>query len=109
METKTNKTKTETQATWRAKLKAHQELKAYLLMQWGEHNRFHIEKQSDGGFRVRLESTPQGDLITAEIAEYCGLDKDTVVQKMVGEVLTELGGKWIPNKLKGGQRNESVQ
>ena len=98
---KPQKTATETQATWRAKLKSYQEWKEHILAQWAEHNVFHVTKQEDGGFGVRLEHTAEGDRITAELAKYCGLDKDTVIQKMVGEILTELGGKWVPNKLKG--------
>ena len=101
MATKTTKTKTETQATWRAKLKTYQQWKEHILAQWAEHNVFHVEKQEDGGFRVKLESTVEGDRITAEIGELCGLDYEDVIQKMVGEVLTEKGGKWIPTKLKG--------
>ena len=54
MATKTKKTKTATQATWRAKLKSYQEWKEHILAQWAEHNTFHVEKQEDGGFRVRL-------------------------------------------------------
>ena len=88
-------------AKHRQKLKAYQEWKTYLLAQWAEHNVFHVTAQSDGGFGVKLEHTPQGDLITAEIADYCGLDKDTVVQQMVGEVLTKLGLVWIPTKKTG--------
>ena len=41
------KTKTERQATWRAKLKTYQEWKEHILAQWAEHNVFHVEKQSD--------------------------------------------------------------
>ena len=89
-------------AKHRQKLKTYQEWKAHLLAQWAEHNTFHVEKQEDGGFRIKLEHSTEGDRITAEIAKHCGLDPDTVIQKMVGEVLTELGGKWIPTKLKGG-------
>ena len=95
------KTNVQRQATWRAKLKTYQEWKAHILAQWQEHNVFRIEKQSDGGFRVRLESTAEGDRITQELAELCGLDPDTVIQNMVGEILVEMGGKWIPAKRKG--------
>ena len=89
------------QATWRAKLKTYQEWKAHLLAQWAEHNTFHITKQPDGGFRVKLEHTAEGDRVTAEIAKHCGLDPHTVIQQMVGEVLTEMGGVWKPVKKEG--------
>ena len=90
------KTGTERQATWRRKVKTYQEWKAHTLAQWQEHNVFHYTKQEDGGWRISLEHTPEGDRITAEIAELCGLDPDTVIQKMVGEVLAEMGGKFEP-------------
>ena len=90
------KTNTERQAAWRRKVKSYQEWKAHILAQWQEHNVFHYSKQEDGGIRIQLEHSAEGDRITAEIAELCGLDKDTVIAKMVGEVLAEMGGKFVP-------------
>ena len=85
-------------ARTRQRLKSYKEWKAHLLAQWSEHNTFHITEQSDGGFRVRLEHSAEGDRITAEISKLCGLDPHTVVQRFVGEAIVEMGGKWIPNK-----------
>ena len=95
------KTATERQATWRRNLKTYQEWKKHILAQWSEHNHFLYTKQEDGGIRIQLEHTAEGDRITAEIAKLCSLDPDTVIQKMVGEVLAETGGKFVPAKLKG--------
>ena len=92
------KTSTERQATWRSRVKTYQEWKTHILAQWQEHNVFHYTKQEDGGLLISLEHTPEGDKITAELAELCGLEPDTVIQKMVGEVLAAEGGKWIPAK-----------
>ena len=86
------------QAAWRDRLKTYQEWKAHTLAQWKEHNVFHYTKQEDGGIMISLEHTPEGDKITAELAALSGLDPDTVIQQMVGEVLTEEGGVWIPAK-----------
>ena len=86
------------QAAWRDRLKTHQEWKKRTLAQWLDHNVLHKTKQEDGGWRISLEHTPEGDRVTAEIAEECGLDPDTVIQNMVGEVLTAEGGVWIPAK-----------
>ena len=80
----------------RQRLKTYQEWKAHLLARWMEHNLFHVTKQADGGWRISLEHTPEGDRITAEIAELCGLDPDTVIQRFVGETLVEMGGEWKP-------------
>ena len=85
-------------ARTRQRLKTHQEWKRDIFARWQEHNVFHYIKQEDGGIRILLEHTPEGDRITAELARYCGLDPDTVIQQMVGEVLTENGGVWIPTK-----------
>ena len=90
-------------ARTRQRLKTYQEWKAGILAQWMEHNVFHRTKQEDGGWRISLEHTPEGDRITAELAELSGLDTDTVIQNMVGEVLTAEGGKWIPAKKAGQQ------
>ena len=90
------KTATERQAAWRRKVKSYQEWKAHILAQWQEHNVFHYSKQEDGGIGIHLEQTAEGDRITAEIAELCGMDPDTVIQKMVGEVLAEMGGRFEP-------------
>ena len=83
-------------ARTRQRLKSYKEWKAQILAQWAEHNVFHYSKQEDGGIRIQLEHTAEGDRITREIAELCGLDPDTVIQKMVGEVLAEMGGKFVP-------------
>ena len=83
-------------ARTRQKLKTYLEWKAHILAQWQEHNVFHYTKQEDGGIMISLEHTPEGDKITAEIAKICGLDPDTVIQKMVGEVLAAEGGVWKP-------------
>ena len=86
------------QAAWRDRLKTYQEWEAHTFAQWKEHNVFHYFKQEDGGIRILLEHTAEGDRITAELAELCGLDKDTVIQKMVGEVMAAEGGVWKPVK-----------
>ena len=84
-------------ARTRQRLKTYQEWKAHILAQWSEHNTFHVTKQEDGGFRIHLEQTPiEGERVTREIAEFCNLDPDTVIQKMVGECLAEMGGVWKP-------------
>ena len=90
------------QATWRRKVKTYREWKAHILAQWQEHNVFHYIKQEDGGIRILLEHSAEGDRITAEIAELCGLDPDTVIQQMVGEILSGTGGVWIPTKKADG-------
>ena len=95
------KTATERQATWRRKVKTYQEWKAHILAQWQEHNVFHYTEQEDGGLLISLEHTTEGDRITAWIALQCGLDPDTVIQKMVGEVLAEMGGVWKPVNKEG--------
>ena len=89
------------QAAWRGRLKTYQEWKKHTLAQWQEHNLISYTKQEDGGLRVSLEHTPEGDRITAELAEFSGLDRDTVIQQMVGEVLAQEGGVWIPAKKPG--------
>ena len=88
-------------ARTRQRLKTYQEWKAHLLARWLEHNVLHQTKQADGGWRVSLEHSPEGDRITAEIAKECGLDPDTVIQRFVGEVLTEEGGVWKPVNKEG--------
>ena len=95
------KTANERQVTWRKKIKTYKEWKAHILAQWQEHNVFHYIKQPDGGIRILLEHNPEGDQTTAEIAELCGLNSDTVIKQMVGEILSGTGGVWIPAKLKG--------
>ena len=95
------KTNTERQATWRNRVKTYQEWKRHTMARWAEHNMFHVTKQEDGGFLISLEHTPEGDKITAELAEFCGLDPDTVIQQMVGAVLMEEDGIWIPAKKAG--------
>ncbi len=89
------------QATWRKKVKTYQEWKQHTFAQWKEHNVFHYTKQEDGGLLISLEHTPEGDRITAMLAKHSGLDPDTVIQQMVGEVLTEEGGVWKPVKREG--------
>ena len=88
-------------ARTRQRQKEYQAWKKQTLARWLEHHVFHKTKQADGGWRVSVEHTPEGDRITAEIAELCGLDSDTVIQRFVGEVLTQEGGVWIPTKKKG--------
>ena len=88
----------------RAYVKKHygrqKELQAWkkqAMARWLEHNKFHVARQEDGGFRIGLEQTPvEGERITAEIAERCGMDPDTFVQTMLAEVLAEMGGEWKP-------------
>ena len=83
----------ESQATWREL----QREKKRILAAWGEHNKFHVARQADGGFRIGLEQTPvEGERITAELAELCGMDPDTFVQTILGEVLAKEGGEWKP-------------
>ena len=87
------KTNTERQATWREV----QREKKRILAAWAEHNTFHIARQEDGGFRIGLEQTPiEGERVTRELAELCGMDPDTFLQTMVGEVLAKEGGVWKP-------------
>ena len=89
------KTNTERQATWREL----QLEKKRILAEWGEHNKFHVARQEDGGFRIGLEQTPiEGERVTREIAERCGMDPDDFVQTILGEVLMEMGGVWKPTK-----------
>ena len=60
---------------------------------------FHIAKQEDGGFRIGLEQTPvEGERITAELAELCGMDPSTFIETILGEVLAQEGGQWKPVK-----------
>ena len=66
-----------------------------------EHNAIHVTKQEDGGLLISLEHTSEGDRVTAEIAKLCGLEPDTIIQKMVGEVLAQEGGVWKPTKRAG--------
>ena len=84
-------------ARTRMRQKEAQELKKQIMARWAEHNKFHIARQEDGGFRIGLEQTPvEGERITAELAELCGMDPDTFVQTILGEVLTAEGGVWKP-------------
>ena len=83
----------EGQAAWREL----QREKKRILATWGEHNKFHIARMEDGGFRIGLEQTPiEGERVTRELAELCGMDPDTFVQTIAGEVLTAEGGVWKP-------------
>ena len=83
----------DSQATWREV----QREKKRILAAWGEHNKFHIARMEDGGFRIGLEQTPiEGERVTRELAELCGMDPDTFVQTIVGEVLAAEGGTWKP-------------
>ena len=92
------KTNVERQADWREL----QLEKKRILAAWGEHNKFHVARQEDGGFRIGLEQTPvEGERITRELAEICGMDPDTFVQTILGEVLAKEGGVWKPVK-RGG-------
>ena len=86
-------------ARTRQKLKTYREWKSHIMTRWREHNVFRYIKQEDGGIRIQLEHTEEGDRITAEIAELCGMDPHTVIQKMVGEALAEMGGKFVPASL----------
>ena len=89
------KTNVERQADWREL----QLEKKRILAAWGEHNKFHVARQEDGGFRIGLEQTPvEGERITRELAELCGMDPDTFVQTILGEVLAKEGGVWKPVK-----------
>ena len=83
----------EGQANWREV----QREKKRILAVWGEHNKFRVVRQADGGFRIGLEQTPiEGERITAELAELCGMDPDTFVQTILGEVLAKEVGVWKP-------------
>ena len=83
----------ESQATWREV----QREKKRILAAWAEHNKFHVARQEDGGFRIGLEQTPvEGERVTRELAELCGMDPDDFVQVILGEVLTKDGGVWKP-------------
>ena len=73
--------------------------KKRILATWGEHNKFQVVRQADGGFRIGLEQTPvEGERVTRELAELCGMDPDDFVQVILGEVLAKEGGTWKPTK-----------
>ena len=92
------KTNGERQAAWRDV----QREKKRILAAWGEHNKLHVTRQKDGGFRIGLEQTPvEGERITAELAELCGMDPDTFIETILGEVLVQEGGEWKPVKREG--------
>ena len=94
------KTNTERQATWRDL----QLEKKRILAEWGEHNKFRVVRREDGGFDIGLEQTPiEGERVTRELAERCGMDPEDFVQTILGEVLTEMGGVWKPTKETEGQ------
>ena len=102
------KTNTERQADWRRRMKTKKERlktcrewKSHILARWREHNVFRYIKQEDGGIRILLEHSPEGDRITKEIAKLCGQNPDDVIQQMVGEILSGTGGVWIPAKKEG--------
>ena len=81
------------QATWREV----QREKKRILAVWGEHNTLHITKMEDGGFRIGISQTPvEGERVTREMAELCGMDSDTFVQTILGEVLAQEAGTWKP-------------
>ena len=70
-----------------------------MLAAWEEHNTVRLTKREGGGFIVGLEQTPiEGERITAELAAICGMDPDAFIEKILGEVLTEMGGRWKPLK-----------
>ena len=83
----------ESQATWRDL----QREKKRILAAWGEHNKFRVARQEDGGFRIGLEQTPvEGQRVTIQLAELCGMDPDDFVQTILGEVLAQEAGTWKP-------------
>ena len=76
-----------------------------MLAAWAEHNTIHVKRQKDGGFRIGLEQTPiEGERITAELATRCGMDPDTFIEKILGDVLTDMGGVWKPIKVSAEQK-----
>ena len=97
-----NKDKTIAAAQNRKGQAAWQEVqreKKRILATWAEHNKFRVVRQADGGFRIGLEQTPvEGERVTRELAELCGMDPDDFVQVILGEVLTKEGGTWKPTK-----------
>ena len=81
------------QVTWREL----QREKKRILAVWSEHNTLHIVRQKDGGFRIGVEQTPvEGERVTRELAELCGMDPDDFVQTILGEVLAQEAGTWKP-------------
>ena len=81
------------QETWREVRRE----KKRILAAWAEHNTFHITRQDDGGFRIGLEQTPvEGERVTRELAELCGMIPDAFVQTILGEVLAQEAGTWKP-------------
>ena len=98
-----NKDKTIAAAQNRKGQAAWQEVqreKKRILATWAEQgNKFRVVRQADGGFRIGLEQTPvEGERVTRELAELCGMDPDDFVQVILGEVLTKEGRTWKPTK-----------
>ena len=85
-------------ARTRQRQKEYQAWKKQTLARWAEHNRLHVTRQEDGGFLIGIEQSPEAENVTAEIAELCGMDPDTFLQTMIGEVLAKEGGEFRPVK-----------
>ena len=62
-----------------------------VLDQWKEHNVLHVVRQSDGGFRVGIESDAEGEIITAKLAELCSMTPDVFLEWAVGGAMADLG------------------
>ena len=100
------KTNTERQATWRDL----QLEKKRILAEWGEHNKFRVVRREDGGFDIGLEQTPiEGERVTRELAERCGMDPEDFVQTILGEVLTEMGRGVEADQGNGGPGNNAAE
>ena len=93
------RTNVQRQAAWRGRQKEARGAHRDVLERWQEHNRFIVTKQADGGYKVGLETSPEGERLTAELAALCGLDPDAFLQRMVAELLVEeYGGRFVPAK-----------
>ena len=93
------KTNAELQQAWRDRNKAKRELTAWrkrILAQWQEHNRLIVTRQPDGGYRIQVEQSPEGERITAEVALLCGESPDRFLEMIVAEVLADMQGRFVP-------------
>lgn len=96
------KTNAQRQTAWRNRQQEKKAWKKQTLARWAEHNMLHVTKQEDGGFLIGIEQSSEGENVTAELAELCGMDPDTFLQTMIGEVLAQEGGEFRPVKRERG-------
>ena len=93
------KSNTERQQAWRDRNKADRDLRAWrkrILARWQEHNRLIVTRQPDGGYRIQIEQSPEGDRITAELAELCGESSHLFMERLIAEALGDMEGRFIP-------------